>query len=117
MLLALEAVRSLHLERFDVKMAFLHMDETIYMRQPLGYEKHEVKKELVCLLQVLVWAQGSSNHQGCGTFGSMSSSHNVVFVAAHMIDSCVDYKITHNNSYVYLLLYVNDMLLAGSNYG
>ena len=30
-------------------------------------------------------------------------------------DSCVYYKVTHNSKFVYLLLYVDDMLLAGPN--
>ena len=41
----------------DVKTTFLHgeLDETIYMRQPKGFEVKEKGGELVCLLQKLLY--------------------------------------------------------------
>ena len=48
-LLALAAVKDLHFEQIHVKMGFLYsnLDETIYMRQFLGYKENKDGNEIV----------------------------------------------------------------------
>eukprot|EP00253_Pinus_taeda_P004050 PITA_04050 len=79
-ILSLVAIEYFHLEKLDVKTAFLHGDlrEEIYMQQPKRYEV-KGKEKLVCRLKKSL------------------------------------YGLKQAPSYIILLLYVDDMLVAGSN--
>ncbi|KAH9699128.1 hypothetical protein KPL71_024224 [Citrus sinensis] len=89
-LLAIVALFDLELEQMDVKTAFLHgnLEEKILMSQPEGFEEkgHE---DYVCLLK------------------------------RSKYDSCVYHEIINSGGNsggaVYLLLYVDDILIAGKN--
>ncbi|GJV14424.1 retrotransposon protein, putative, ty1-copia subclass [Tanacetum coccineum] len=87
LILALTACKDYELEQLDVKTAFLHgnIEEVIYMRQPLDMNKVTRRFDEYML----------SN-------GFKRSSY----------DSCVYYKSYAPGKYIYLLLHVDDMLIA-----
>ncbi|KAL6341072.1 hypothetical protein AAG906_032187 [Vitis piasezkii] len=98
----------LELDQLDVKTTFLHreLDELIYMQPPRLWEG--IKDGQVCLLKKSLYGLKQSLRQWYKRFdkymldiGFNRSSH----------DGCVYFKLTEN-SMVYLLLYVDDMLVA-----
>nr|GEZ18785.1 zinc finger, CCHC-type [Tanacetum cinerariifolium] len=95
------------LEQLDVKTAFLHenLEEVIYMRHPSGYEQGNK----VCLLKESLYGLNQSPRQCYRRFdeymlsnGFKHSSYNI----------CVYYRSYAPGEYIYLLLYVDDMLIA-----
>ncbi|KAB2613130.1 retrotransposon protein [Pyrus ussuriensis x Pyrus communis] len=97
-LLALVAQFDLELVQLDVKTAFLHgnLSEEIYIRQPEGYEE-QGKKGLVCKLN---------------KFDKFMKDQD--YTRSHY-DYCVYHKKLSEGTYVYLLIYVDDMLIAFSD--
>ncbi|KAG8481139.1 hypothetical protein CXB51_025904 [Gossypium anomalum] len=92
-LLGIMAMHDLELEQLDVKTAFLHgeLEEDIYMQQPEGFTVSE-KEDYVCLLKKSLYGLKQSPRQW--------------------------YKRKNNDgSFVYLLLYVDDMLIAAKDKG
>ncbi|RVX00023.1 Retrovirus-related Pol polyprotein from transposon TNT 1-94 [Vitis vinifera] len=109
LLLAFVAHEDLELDQLDVKTAFLHgeLDELIYMQPPEGFGEG-IKDGQVCLLKKSLYGLKQSPRQWYKRFdkymldiGFNRSSH----------DGCVYFKLT-DDSMVYLLLYVDDMLVA-----
>ncbi|RVW58895.1 Retrovirus-related Pol polyprotein from transposon TNT 1-94 [Vitis vinifera] len=103
------AHEDLELDQLDVKTAFLHgeLDELIYMQPPEGFEEG-IKDGQVCLLKKSLYGLKQSPRQWYKRFdkymldiGFNRSSH----------DGCVYFNLTED-SMVYLLLYVDDMLVA-----
>ncbi|CAA7027631.1 unnamed protein product [Microthlaspi erraticum] len=103
----------MELQQMDVKTDFLHgyLDETIYMEQPEGYvdEKHPDK---VCLLQRSLYGLKQSPRQWNTRFDSFMQSHGY---RRSEYDSCVYFKELHRGEYIYLLLYVDDILIASKD--
>ncbi|KAH9800568.1 hypothetical protein KPL71_000711 [Citrus sinensis] len=89
-LLAIMALFDLELEQMDVKTAFLHgnLEEKILMSQPEGFEE-QGHEEYVCLLK-------RSKYDSCVYHGIINSGGN-------------------SGGAVYLLLYVDDILIAGKD--
>ncbi|KAK1652805.1 hypothetical protein QYE76_070610 [Lolium multiflorum] len=89
------AMHDLELEQLDVKTAFLHgeLEEEIYMDQPEGYVVPG-KEDLVCKLKRSLYGLKQSPRQ--------------------WYKSCVYIKFV-NGSPIYLLLYVDDMLIAAKS--
>ena len=112
-LLAIVAQFDLELEQLDVKTAFLHgeLEETIYMAQPEGYYV-EGKEDHVCRLKKSLYGLKQSPRQWYKRFDSfmMGSGYH-----RSNYDSCVYFKKGSDGSFVYLLLYVDDMLIAAKN--
>lgn len=112
-LLQIVAAEDLELEQLDVKTAFLHGElvEKIYMKQPEGYEI-EGKEDWVCLLKKSLYGLKQSPRQ-------WNKKFNDFMIGAGFkrgdVDSCVYVKQTECGSYVYLLLYVDDMLVASKS--
>ncbi|CAA7028219.1 unnamed protein product [Microthlaspi erraticum] len=104
---------NMELQQMDVKTAFLHgyLDETIYMEQPEGYED-ERYPDKVCLLQRSLYGLKQSPRQWNTRFDSFMQSHKYV---RSEYDSCVYFKELRRNEYVYLLLYVDDILIASED--
>lgn len=112
-LLSLVVNLDLELEQMDVKTAFLHgnLEEDLYMEQPEGYvDKH--KPDHVCLLKKSLYGLKQSPRQWNRRFDEFMSIQGY---SRSDSDACVYTKETSNGSLVYLLLYVDDMLLAAQD--
>ena len=112
-LLSLVATKDLELEQLDVKTAFLHgdLDEQIYMHQPEGFVVPG-KEDHVCLLKKSLYGLKQSPRQWYKRFDSFMQ--NIGFRRSSY-DNCVYFKRLSDGTSMYLLLYVDDMLVAASN--
>ncbi|GKF97224.1 retrovirus-related pol polyprotein from transposon TNT 1-94, partial [Tanacetum coccineum] len=106
-ILALTAYEDYELEQLDVKMAFLHgnLKEVIYMRQPPGYEQGNK----VCLLKRSLYGLKQSPRQWYRRFDEYMLRNGFKHSS---YDDCVYYRSYAPGEYIYLLLYVDDMLIA-----
>ncbi len=112
-ILRLVAAEDLHLEQLDVKTTFFHgdLEEEIYMQQPQGYEV-KGKEKLVCRLKKSLYGLKQAPRQWYLKFDKFMSEQG--YTRCHS-DHCVYLKKQNDGSYIILLLYVDDMLVAGSN--
>ena len=109
MLLAITTTGDYELEQMDVKMPFLHgnIDEKIPMEQPEGF-KTKGKEDHVCLLKKSLYDLKQTPRQWYKCFDSLMVENKF---SRSQYDSCVYYQQLKNGNYIYLLLYVDDMLL------
>jgi len=108
--LRIVAANDLHLEQLDVKTVFLHDDlEDIYMIQPQGSIMLG-KEQLVCKLKKSLYDLKQTPRQWYLKFDRFMVSSGFTRLQA---DHCC-YSKWFENSYIILLLYVDDMLVAGS---
>ena len=112
MVLAIAALRNLEVHQMDVKTAFLNGDlnEEIYMEQPEGFVAPGQEKK-VCKLVKSLYGLKQAPKQWHEKFD------NVMITSGFKInecDKCVYVKNTENE-YVIVCLYVDDMLIVGSN--
>ncbi|KAG8478680.1 hypothetical protein CXB51_028518 [Gossypium anomalum] len=114
-LLGIVAMHDLELEQLDVKTAFLHgeLEKDIYMQQPEGFIVSE-KEDYVCLLRKSLYGLKQSPSQWCKRFDSFMTSHDF---KRSSLDSCIYSKKNNDGSFVYLLLYVDDMLIEAKDKG
>jgi hypothetical protein len=112
LVLGIVATENLHLEQLDVKTAFLHgdLEEDIYMSQPQGFIV-QGKENLVCKLRKSLYGLKQAPRQWYKKFDSFMYSTGFTRCQA---DHCCYVK-SFDNSYIILLLYVDDMLIAGSS--
>lgn len=110
--LSIVAAEELHLEQLDVKTAFLHgdLEEDIYMVQPEGFQVAG-KENLVCKLIKSLYGLKQAPRQWYLKFDSFMMKNGYTRSA---MDHCCYFK-QFDSSYIILLLYVDDMLIAGSN--
>jgi hypothetical protein len=111
-LFSIVAMHDFELEQLDVKTAFLHgeLEEVIYMDQPEGFVVPG-KENLVCRLKKsLYYGLKQSPRQWYRRFDSFMVSHGF---KRSDYDSCVYLK-TINGSAIYLLFYVDDILIAAN---
>jgi hypothetical protein len=111
--LSLVAAEDLHLEQLDVKNAFLHddLEEEIYMDQPQGFEV-KGKENLVCRLKKNLYGLNQAPRQWYIKFDIFMAEQGYNRCNS---DHCVYFKRLYDDSYIILCLYVDDMLVAGSN--
>ncbi|KAE8687107.1 cytochrome P450 71A9-like [Hibiscus syriacus] len=111
--LAMCATLNLYLEQLDVKTTFLHenLEEEIYMLQPESFEEKE-KKNLVCRLNKSLYGLKQAPRCWYKRFDSfiMCLGYNRLNA-----DPCAYFKRSGDNDFVILLLYVDDILVAGPN--
>jgi len=112
-ILSLVAAEDFHLEQLDVKTAFLHgdLEEEIDMQQPQGYEV-KGREKLVCRLKKSLYGLKQAPRQWYLKFDKFMSEQG--YTRCHS-DHCVYLKKENDGSYIIFLLYVDDMLVAGSN--
>ena len=110
--LGMAASMDLEVEQLDVKTTFLHgeLEEEIYIKQPEGFEV-EGKEQLVCKLKKSLYGLKQTPIQWYKKFDSFMIENGFKHTAA---DPCVYIKWI-GESFVLLLLYVDDMLILGKD--
>ncbi|KAM2951735.1 hypothetical protein COP2_001189 [Malus domestica] len=111
MILALTAHLDLELHQMDVKTAFLNgdLEEDIYMHQPPGFVKMG-KESLICKLNKPIYGLKQSYRQWNKKFDLMTTFG----FHENKMDECVYLKI-NGSKVVFLILYVDDILIASSD--
>lgn len=112
MVLSMVAAENLLLHHMDVKTAFLHGDlkEELYMTQPEGFIV-KGKEGLVCKLKKSLYGLKQAPKKWYKKFDSFMLENGYDRCDA---DHCCYYK-RFDKSYLILLLYVDDMLIAGAD--
>ena len=112
-LLAMVAHQDLELEQLDVKTSFLHreLEEDIYMAHPDGFQVPG-KEEYVCHLKKSLYGLKQSPRQWYKRFDTymIQLEYN-----RSPYDCCVYHNKATNGSFIYLVLCVNDMLIAAEH--
>ncbi|GJS70301.1 retrovirus-related pol polyprotein from transposon TNT 1-94 [Tanacetum coccineum] len=100
-------------EHLDVKTAFLHgnLKEEICMLQPEGFKQKGIEN-LVCRLNKSLYGLNQAPRCWYKRFDSFIRSLRYNRLHA---DPCAYFKRFGNNDFIILLLYVDDMLVAGPN--
>ncbi|RVW44318.1 Retrovirus-related Pol polyprotein from transposon TNT 1-94 [Vitis vinifera] len=103
-------------EQLDVKIAFLHgdLEEQIYMHQPEGFIISG-KENHVCLLKKSLYGLKQSPRQWYKRFVTFMIGNESNDYHRSEYDNCVYHKELFDGSFIYLLLYVDDMLIAYKN--
>jgi hypothetical protein len=109
----LVAHQDLELEQLDVKTAFLHgnLEEEIFMVQPEGF-KQPGTENLVCRLKKSLYGLKQSPRQWYKRFDSYMIQ---IGYTRCEYDCCVYVRILEDGSYIFLLLYVDNMLIAAKS--
>ncbi|KAJ0805682.1 putative RNA-directed DNA polymerase [Helianthus annuus] len=112
LVLSIVAVEGLHLEQLDVKTAFLHgdLEEDIYMTQLEGF-RVKGKENLVCKLKNSLYGLKQAPKQWYLKFDNFMG--RVGYKRCDNDHCCYIKKF--KGSYIILLLYVDDMLIVGSD--
>lgn len=110
LLLAITAKWDLELEHMDVRTAFLHgnLEEKIYMHQPEGFVTKR-KEDQVCYLKKSLYGLKQSARQWNKRFDDFMMKK---YFKRSKYDQCVYFKHVTNTMVIYLLLYVDDILIA-----
>ncbi|KAK7341990.1 hypothetical protein VNO80_24931 [Phaseolus coccineus] len=113
-IMALIAHFDLELHQMDVKTAFLNgdIDETIYMLQPENFVSGD-PKSIVCKLKKSIYGLKQASRQWYQKFHQVITSYGF---EANVVDDCVYHKFS-GSKYIFLVLYVDDVLLASSDVG
>lgn len=108
-LLAVASKRNLLLKHYDIKTAYLYanLEEELYMRQPAGFEENG-KEQLVCRLRRSIY--GLKQSARCWNQRIHTVLQNLNFEQSQS-DPCLYIKFT-NGKQLYLLIYVDDILMA-----
>ena len=111
-LIALASIYKLHIHQMDVKTAFLNGDlnEEVYMEQPEGYVLPGNEKK-VCKLVKSLYGLKQAPKQWHEKFDSVVLSNGFSHNSA---DRCIYSKFTKDYG-VIICLYVDDMLIIGTN--
>ncbi len=111
-LLAVAAARNLKVRHYDVKTAFLNGDikEELYMCQPEGYVVPG-KEHLVCKLNKSLYGLKQSAKAWNTKMNDVLLKQGFVRSEA---DQCLYVKF-ENNRYLYVLAYVDDLLIVGTD--
>ncbi|RDX91815.1 hypothetical protein CR513_26140, partial [Mucuna pruriens] len=112
--MALVAHFDLELHHMDVKTTFLNGDinETICMIQPENFVSNE-SKSMVCKLKKSIYGLKQSSHQWYHKFHQVITLYGF---EANVVDDCVYHKFSESK-YIFLVLHVDDILLASSDTG
>jgi hypothetical protein len=110
--MCLDTTFDMEIEQIDVKTLFLRGDlkEKIYMKQPKGFVVKR-NKELVCKLKRSLYGLKKSPRMWYQKFDTYILSLKFV---RRKDDHCI-YSKEEGGCFIYVYLYVDDMLLIGNN--
>ncbi|KAL6323541.1 hypothetical protein AAG906_039119 [Vitis piasezkii] len=110
LVLGMVAAENLHIEQLDVKTSFLYgdLEEDLYMIQPEGFIV-QGQENLVCKLRKSLYGLKQAPRQWYKNFDNFM--HRIGFKRCEADHCC--YVKSFDNSYIILLLYVDDMLIIG----
>ena len=113
-IMALVAHFDMELHQMDVKTAFLNGDlnEEVYMMQPEGFVAND-SGTLVCGLKKSIYGLKQVSRQWYLKFHSVVASYGFV---ENKVDQCIYCKVS-GRKFIFLILYVDDILLASSDLG
>lgn len=111
-ILSVAGTKNMKVVHYDIKSAFLNGDlkEDIYMKQPPGFEEGE--GNLVCKLRKSIYGLKQSANVWNKTL------HNVLLKAGYKqsnSDPCLYTKHVNEEGMIYILVYVDDILIASQN--
>ena len=109
---AIAALRNLDVHQMDMKTAFLNgdLEEEIYMEHPEGFSTSEQEKK-VCKLVKSLYGLGQAPKQWHEKFDNVMLSHRFKI---NECDKCAYIK-DDEHGYVIVCLYVDDMVIVGSD--
>lgn len=112
MIISIAALRNLEIHQMDVKTAFLNgdLEEEIYMKQPEGFVL-KGQEHKVCRLVKSLYGLKQAPKQWHEKFDNVMMTNGFII---NECDKCIYIKVTPNG-YILLGLYVDDMLIIGSN--
>ena len=113
-IMALVAHYDLELHQMDVKTSFLNgnLEEDVYMDQPEGFSI-KGKEHLACKLKKSIYGLKQASRQWYLKF------HNTITpfgFKENTVDRCIYLKVS-GSKFIFLILYVDDILLATSDLG
>ena len=110
MILALSTIQDTVLDQLDIKTTLLYrrFQEEIFMTQPEGYVDSK-KSRNVCLLKKSLYGLKQSLRLWYLRFDEFMVTHG--FIECNY-EYCVYFKLLKDYHYIYLFLYVDDMLIA-----
>lgn len=113
-IMALVAHFDLELHQMDVKTAFFHgdLEEEVYMKQPEGFYSDN-NSHLVCKLKKSIYGLKQASRQWYLKFHNVITSYGFT---ENVVDTCIYLKIS-GSKYIFLVLYVDDILLATNDLG
>uniref|UniRef100_A0A2N9GQF3 Integrase catalytic domain-containing protein n=1 Tax=Fagus sylvatica TaxID=28930 RepID=A0A2N9GQF3_FAGSY len=113
-ILALVAHFDLELQQMDVKTAFLNgdLEEEVYMKQLEGFSSSD-GEQLVCKLKKSIYGLKQASRQWYLKFHNVISSFGFV---ENIMDQCIYQKVS-GSKICFLVLYVDDILLATNDKG
>ncbi|CAH9077043.1 unnamed protein product [Cuscuta europaea] len=100
------------IRQLDVKNVFLHghLTEEVYMRQPRGFIHPQFPNHM-CHLRKAIYGLKQTPRAWFHQFSSLLLQHN--FSCSKSDNLLFIYR--HNNSIIYLLLYVDDIIITGNS--
>lgn len=109
-LLAITTALDLELDQMDVKITFLHgnLNKEFLMSQPEGFIEKGAEEKF-CLLKRSLYGLKQSPQQWYLIFNDFMLTHGY---KRSQYDSCVYHRTLASGDAIYLLLYVDDMLIA-----
>mgnify|MGYP002717087130 FL=1 len=113
-LLSIAAALDYEIWQMDVKTAFLNgnLDERIYMQQPEGFIQ-DGQEGKVCELQKSIYGLKQASRSWNIRFDETVKTYGFLQLED---EPCV-YKLIHEGKVVFLILYVDDILLIGNDVG
>ena len=110
--MAIVAHFDLELHQIDVMTTFLNGDlvEDVYISQPIGFE--EVGKDhMVCKLQKSIYGLKQAFRQWHLKFDEIVTANGF---KENIVDQCIYMKVS-GSKYIFLVLYVDDILLVAND--
>jgi transposase InsO family protein len=111
-IMALVAHFDLELHQMDVKKTFLNgnLEEEVYMKQPEGFNDDSQK---ACKLRKSIYGLKQASRQWYIKFHKVITSYGFI---ENFVDQCIYLKVSESKV-IFLVLYVDDILLASSDLG